>query len=88
MGKRERAKLEREQAARMEARSAVFAELWKQASYVKLNDRLQALNRAVSFAITYPQLADETQARARFRRLHRKIQKIEGAALKAAGFTP
>lgn len=66
----------------------MFAALWKTPAYVKLNDRLQALNRAVSMAITYPHLYDESKARARFTRLHRRIQRIEAAALQAAGFTP
>lgn len=87
MGKRERAKLEREQRARMEARMAVFGQLWRDPAYVKLSERLDHLNRLVTQAELYrPETVD--MAMARFKRLHRKIQRIENAALAAAGLTP
>jgi len=88
MGKRERDKLEREYRARMEARSAVYGKLWETSpQYVKLKERLDRLNRLVSEARAYrPETVD--LAMARFKRLHRRIQKIEDDALRAAGFTP
>jgi hypothetical protein len=87
MAKRERAKLEREQAARSAARVAVFAKLWEDPAYVALNERKDRLNHAVTLAELYrPETVELCMAR--FRRLHRKIQKIEAAALHAAGLTP
>lgn len=87
MGKRELRKLEAEQRAKTEARMAVYGQLWQTPSYRKLAERLDRLNKLVTQAELYaPQTV--AIAMARFKRLHRHIQKIEYAALRAAGFTP
>ncbi len=87
MGKRERTQLKREEKARFDARVAVFRTLWETPSYVKLAARLEHLNRLVTQAELYrPETAD--LAMKRFKRLHRHIQRIENAALAAAGLSP
>ncbi len=87
MGKRELRALERERQARHDARVAVFAALWAQPAYKRLSERLDRLNKLVTQAELYaPATVD--LARARFKRLHRRLQKIEDSALKAAGLWP
>lgn len=85
MGKRELRKLEAEQAARHAARCAVYAALWADPRYVRMKERLDHLNRAVSLAIRMA-FGDVETATRRFRRYHRRLQAIERAAMARAGF--
>jgi hypothetical protein len=85
MGKRELKALKAEQKARFDARVAVYKALWETPAYVRMNARLDALNKAVSEA-TRMAFGDVEGATRRFKRYHRRIQAIERTALIKAGF--
>lgn len=88
MGKRELAKLEREQAARHAARAAVYKALWEgNALYRKRCEYKDNLNRALSHALAYTPATVEL-LKARFSRACKRCQRMEDDALRAAGFTP
>lgn len=85
MGKRELKALKAEQKARFDARVAVYRALWERPAYVRMRERLDKLNEAISHASRMA-FGDVAGATRRFKRYHRRIQAIEHAALVKAGF--
>lgn len=91
--------LERERMEREARVHAVFSALWADPKYVRLHERKDRLNRALTQRLNAPHLplsdADLRRGfhsleslRAAFHRANQRIIKRENAALAAAGLTP
>ena len=85
MAQRRKKKAAAPDAARLSPREKVFAELWQSPGYVKLSQRIDALNRDMSLAEAYKEAAKLEKLRRTFRAALKRRVAMEDRALKAAG---